>query len=123
PVVGESEDKMNNILSAILVGRMNCWVSFRKLEKGIEITGLIVTTIVIDTCSNTHSLLLYVIYSPEGVELGDDGWVEGLEALSKYAKSVGCNRLTGYTDVEYVIEMAERFGGEAKYKFVSVPIK
>ena len=123
PVVGESDDKMNNILSTILVGGMDCWLSYRKLKEGFEVTGLLVTTVVVDNCSGTRSLLLYVLFSPEGVELGNDGWAEGFEALSKYGKSVGCNRITGYTDVDYVIEMAETLGGEARYKFVSVPIR
>ena len=122
PVVGESEDKMNNILSAILIGGMDCWLSYRKNEKGNEVNGLLVTTIVVDNPSGTRSLLLYVLFSPEGVELGDDGWAEGFEALSKYGKSVGCNRITGYTDVDHVVEMAERLGGEARFRFVSVPI-
>lgn len=123
PVAGESADKMNNILGAILGGGMVCWLIYRKLEEGIEVTGFMVTTIAVDSCTITNSLLIYVIFAAKGRSIGGDGWAEGYEALSKYGKSVGCSRITGYTDVDYVCKIAEKLGGESKYRFVSVPIE
>lgn len=122
PIVGDSEGRMNNILSAMLVGGIDCWISYRKNEEGVEVTGIVTTTIVVDNISGTRSLLIYSIYSPQG-DLGQDGWAEGYDALSKYAKVVNCENLSAYTALDYICKVVETLGGNTDFRYVTVPLK
>uniref|UniRef100_A0A6M3JA18 N-acetyltransferase domain-containing protein n=1 Tax=viral metagenome TaxID=1070528 RepID=A0A6M3JA18_9ZZZZ len=117
PLVGEGPEKMNNILMSLLDGYLQCWLSFR--DDGREGVGFVITSILSDRCSDTNSLLLYCIYGFKKTKGSD--WIEGYEALRKFAKSRGCYRIVAYTKEENLIRIAERFGGDT-YTFISVPI-
>lgn len=123
PIASDPEGRMNNVLSAMLVGGIDCWVSYRKLSEGIEVNAIVTTTIVVDNISGTRSLLIYSIYSPDGVELGQDGWAEGYDALSKYARAVNCSNLSAYSPLDYICEIAESLGGNADFRYITVPLK
>ena len=122
PIAGDNKERLNNILASILAGRIVCWFSFRKLEDNkIQPTGLVTTQVIVDEATLTKSLLIYTLHSPDD-SLGEDGWREGYEALKEYGRSVGCDRVTAYSDDPRIIAMTERFGGNADYRFISVPI-
>lgn len=121
PVVNDEDpEKMNNILAAILTGDVQCWVSYRELEdlkkQGV---ALVLTTTVDDRLTNTRSLLLYLVWAWEKTQASD--WIEGFQALTKFAKLMKCNRLISYTDDEKVIKIAEKFNGEFR-TFISFPV-
>ena len=118
PVVGETPEKMNNILMALLNGEMDCWVSYRKEESGV--VGFVITTITHDSCSDTTNLLLYVIYGMDQTKGVD--WIEGYQALRKFALSKGCHRIIGYTTSDKVIKIAKKFGNDSVFSFISIPL-
>jgi hypothetical protein len=121
PIAGESEDRMNNILTSILSEGIVCWLSYRKHEDHKEVTAIMLTQIVADAPSKTKSVLIYALYSPDD-SIGLDGWIEGYRALAEYGRSVGCSRITAYSDNPKIITMAERFRADLAYRFISVPI-
>jgi len=120
PIVGESPDKMDRILSACLSGKIQVWASYRREEEGTVFEGICLTKIIYDDASNTKNLLLYCIYGYESTL--EEAWMHAFRAVSKYAKKHGCNDIVGYTNVDYLIEKAALFGGDAKYTFISFNI-
>jgi len=120
PIVGESPERMNNILASILAGGLTVWMSYSIIDSIKKVSGIVVTQIVADEPSLTKTLLIYSIYAPDG--FGDQEWIEGFRGLSEYAKSRGCARITAYTINDQIIKRAEQFGGDTSYRFISVPI-
>lgn len=120
PVVGEGPDKMNRILMSLLSGKSQCWASYIVDGKRRKFEGVVITRIMYDDASDTRSLLIYCLYGYE--EVGRGSWLGGFKTLTKYAISRGCERIVGYTDLPSVTKIVERFGGEARYTFVSIPL-
>lgn len=120
PVVDESPDKMNNILTALLCGKAQCWASYVKLKEGNKFEGIVITKISHDDVSSTKSLLIYCMYGYEGSSKAT--WTKGLKALVKFAISRGCTSIVGYTETSSIINLVERLGGETKYRFIRIPL-
>ena len=119
PTVDVTPDLMNNILAALLDGGMLCWVSVFD-DSGSRINSVCVTQILYDRASDTKSLLFYSIYGIN--DMSEEEWKAGFETLRNYGKKLGCKKLIAYTDVDYIVEMAKTFGGEAKYTYLSIPL-
>jgi len=121
PIAGEASDKMNRILEALLIGELVLWLSFSKPEDGgqIQVSGFLVTQVILDGPTGTKACLIYSIYSPDG--FGDQQWIEGLQALSEYARAHRCNRITAYTQNPQIVKRAKQFGSEL-FTFISQPI-
>lgn len=117
PTVGDHPDKINRILSSLLCGKTQCWVSHIKNEKSSKLEGIVLTQMIYDDASNTKNLLIYCMYGYEGFE--DVSWFNGLKALVKYAKSRGCTKVVAYTDSPYITKIVNKLGGESKYTFIS----
>ncbi len=120
PIAGDSADRLKNIMVSILSGTMDCWVSFTDKD-GVEINGVIVTTIVNDTNSGTKDLLIYSVYGITNMMKGS--WEEGQQVLAKWAIANKCGRITGYTNVESIITAVKRLGGSADQVYIVLPIK
>jgi len=121
PTVGEHPDKMNRILSAMLSGKLDVWVSYQHQEDGVtKFDGIGVTQILYDEASHTKSLLIYAVYAYE--KTVPETWAEAYEAVGKYALSQGCNRYIAYSSVPFIIEQAKRFGGDTSFTFISLPL-
>lgn len=117
PISLESPNTMNNILIKLMNGDMVCWISHNEED---EVKGFIITRIITDDCSETKSLLLYIIYGSSKTKGAD--WVEGYQSLKKYALSKGCVNMIGYTKNEKLIKIADKFSSDSTYRFVSFPI-
>ncbi len=121
PTVGEHPDKMNRLLSGMLSGKLDVWASYDHLEDGTtKFNGIAVTQILYDDASNTYSLLFYAVYAYD--KTTDKTWLEGYETLSKYAVSKGCTRFIAYSTLPYLIEMANKYGADTSYTFISFPL-
>lgn len=119
PTVGESPDKMNNILANLLSGAMQCWVSYDRNNTN-KFEGVVVTEMIADRCDRSKVLLIYSLYGYEIIS--GNSWMEGYSALSKWARSERCTRIVGYTNSDKVVRVVKNLGGNADYAFVTVPI-
>ena len=117
PTTDERPDKMNRILSSALSGGIEVWASYEREEDGAKFEGIIVTKINLDDASGTKSMLMYCLYGYTDVE--PEAWKEGLNILAKYAKARGCTRITAYTSIPYMINLAKKLGADADYTFIS----
>ena len=120
PIAGESPDKMNKILASLLAGRAECWASYVREEEVRRFEGIMITKILRDDISDTKNLLIYCLYGYDSVD--NSNWFSGLKALVKYASSKNCHRIIAYTDIPYMIELANKLGGESRYTFITFPL-
>jgi len=120
PTVGQHRDKMNRILSSCLSGDLEVWAAYERNGEDVKFEGIMITTFVYDTASNTKSLLIYCVYGY--TQVSPDTWAEGIEAIGKYAKANKCHRVVAYSDIPYMIEKAKLLGADTKYTFLSFPI-
>ena len=108
----------NQILSALLSGKAQCWIVYEKTTNERRFEGVVITEIIGDNIMNTRSLLIYSIY---GTNISDLSWRKGLVALSKWGVGKGCKAIVGYTDNKLIIDRVLKFGGSIS-TFVSIPI-
>ncbi len=116
PIAHDHPDKMNRILSSLLCGKTDCWVS----HKSEKFESVMLTKILYDDASNTRNLLIYCLYGYE--IMNNESWSSGLETLLKYAKGKKCNQIISYTELPNMIELANKLGAETKYTFISFDI-
>lgn len=120
PVVGETPDKMNRVLAALIDGSLHCWISSRIKNEERILEGMVVTKLLYDDVSDTRNLLIYCLY---GLGVASDGaWRSGFITLAKWAKSRGCSRIVAYSDVPGILDIVNRLGGETKYRYISFPL-
>lgn len=117
PIAQGVEDHMENVLNALLLDEMQCWVSYT--QEG-RVDNIMTTQILRDEITQNKNLLIYSVF---GLDVDQRSWAEGLQALIKYARKEGCDRIVGYSNVNSIIRFVQRIGGEAEYTFVSIPVR
>jgi len=117
PVAGEHPDKMNRILASALSGKAEVWASYTRGSESTKLEGIAVTRILYDDVSGTRSLLIYCIYGYTAIS--KNSWLHALEVMAKYAKSRGCQKMTAYTELPYLVSIARHLGADTRYTFVS----
>jgi hypothetical protein len=120
PIAGESPDKMNKILAALLIGKAQCWAIYDKTEKENRFEGIMITKVLYDDISDTKNLLIYCLYGYE--KISKKNWFIGIKSLVKFATGQGCSQIIGYSDAPLILKMVERLKGETKYTFVRIPL-
>jgi hypothetical protein len=121
PMVGDHPDKMNRILSGMLSGKIDVWVSYIKGDEVIKFEAVLVTQLLYEEASNTKNLLLYCLYGYSVIT--DLSWTEGFETISKYAKSQGCSGIIAYSANTYIVELSKKFGADVSYTLINIPLK
>jgi len=117
-IPGETPEKMNNILSGMLMETWECW--FNANDKTGKFNGIVVTTVLYDNITETKSLLFYTMYGFGIVDM--KGWMKGFKTLIKYARHKGCVRIVAYADIDFSLKFIERVKGSSKYKFLCIPV-
>ena len=110
-------DRDAKVLQKLLIGTMQAWVSYRKEEDKVVVDGAVITAFVDDQVHETRNLLLYCLWAI--AETHQSTWAEGMEALRKFARGKGCNRVVSYSELENMIGLCRFTGGEARYTFLT----
>lgn len=119
PITYDSDEKLNNLLEALLLGKLQCWVVSANPED-VKTEALITTRISEDEVSRTRSLLIYTLFSfkPLSEEV-----VNALrDGLLRYAKANKCSRVIAYTKDANVLSIATKYGMTSSYTFLSFDI-
>lgn len=120
PGISNDPDKMNNLLASILIGKTDCWISYERNEQGMAaVNGAVLTQIVADE-SGARNLLLYAVYGVVTQVMSK--WAEGYEVLRKWAAANSCAHITAYTDRPEICELAKRYGGNAEWRYIILPV-
>lgn len=117
-VIGDSPEKMNRVLSAMLCGKLDVWASYKQSDRKFE--AILVTQILHDEASGERNLLLYCLYSYDKVDASS--WRTGFEAVTKYAKARGCSGLIAYSANPHVVDLAKQYGADTSFTFISFKI-
>jgi hypothetical protein len=118
PTTEWTESLKNNVLTMLLCGRMQCWVSCDDNTKKIE--AIITTLIAADTLAERKDLMVYTLYGVE--KLSGKSWTNGFAMLSRWGRSMGCNRMIAYSGAPVVLHMIQRMGGDTGYHFVTLDL-
>jgi len=117
-------DRANKILNKLLLGSAQCWISYHRggteTRDDVIIDAVIITVIVEDQVHDTLNLDIYALWSV-GVTRRSS-WIEGIDALKKYARKKECTRIIGRSDVESVLEFVRLAGGEARYTLIAFDV-
>ena len=121
PTVGSRPDRMNVLLASILDGELTCWASYRKsLDSPSDLIAIVLTTFTFDYISGTKNLMIYCLYAIKDTVPQD--WADGVKDLSLVARSEKCNRIIGFTKLDYICKIVQSLGGDADQRFISIPI-
>ena len=120
PTANWTPNMSSKVLTSLLCGKSQCWISYIMKEDQRILEGVVVTEILHDHVSDTKNLLIYCIHGYS--ESQKSSWLDGLKTLVKFAASRRCKNIVGYTDVPSIINIVKRFGGETEFTFVSLPL-
>jgi len=113
-------DRAAKILNKLLLGTAQCWLSYHRGSDGAIIDAVIITVIVEDQVHDTRNLDIYALWSTSITKRSS--WIEGIEALKKYARKKGCTRIIGRSNVDSVLEFVRRAGGQAEYTLITFDV-
>lgn len=99
----ETEDKLNKVLRALLMGKLACW--FFKDESRVE--AVILTTIITDEFVQERSLLLYSVFTKNN---DAKKWILTFDTLRKYAIDRKCDKMVFYTSREKIVSLSKLLG-------------
>ena len=120
PTVKRTPDYMVNILWAILMEKIDCWVLLSKPDGG-DMYVIGTTAITIDEATGQRNLLIYSLYGMVD-NVPKDVWLEGFESLRKQAKAMKCASITGLTNVKRVKQLVTMLGGDASFNLVKMEV-
>jgi len=110
-------DRDAKVLQKLLIGMMQVWISYDKEGDETVVNGAVITALIDDQVHETRNLLLYCLWAIS--ETHQSTWLEGIEALRKFAKSKGCNRVVSYSDLDNILGLCRLTKGEARYTFLT----
>jgi hypothetical protein len=117
PITTPGNRRSLKILEALLANTMVMHQFYHQNEdQSVKVIGFMIT-IASDSADGTgKDLFIYSLYGYEKVSLSDI--FSALALIKVYAKSEGCNAVTGLTNVPQLIQYVKRIGGVAEYTFV-----
>jgi hypothetical protein len=115
-------ETLNYILEALIVKDMICWASVIELEEmKYKLEGIVITQMLKDASTKTKNLLIYLVYSFEK-DSKFASWVDGLDLIKKYARSIECTNIVAYTRNKQLAAFVSRMGGDSSWMFLKMPV-
>ena len=112
-------DRNARLLYGLQVGDLHVWVSFQKgMTPAENITdGALITYVQEDVAHKTNVLVIYAVWSI--TETRPSTWIEGFDAIKKFARSMGCSRIMAFSDEPKILQIAEKFGADTEYTLIT----
>ena len=126
--LGEREEVENNILLCLLSGVMHCWFEGKALDETKEhfprheIRAVVVTQFVEHPITQKKGLHIYSLFGMNNAFQFED-WSRGLLTLVRFASGNGCEYIQALTANEGILKFLSRFGANAEYRLVCLPIR
>jgi hypothetical protein len=117
-------EKLNYALEELLLDKnMHAWLCVR--EKGddmdYDILGCAVTSVVVEVGTKVTMLRILCLFAFEDVPARE--WKEGSLVLKRFANSIGCDAIDGFTNISSVIDFAKSIGGDTSRTYIQVGLK
>ena len=117
PIADEkAPDRMDKILSALMDGRMKCWI----LSVGEEPYVLMTLTITQDNMTGTKNLCLYSLYGYRPISYKI--WHLLLKEGQTFARKAGCNKIIAYSSLPRVLDLVKILGGDSSYHLITLEV-
>ena len=116
-----SANIMLNILTALMLGDMQCWFIMSNVEiTGENIVAIVTTVVQGGGPTEIKNLEVYTLFARR--ELTKSLLSDAYDTLKKFAKSRDCYRIIAYSDVDRIESIVTGLGGESKYKFITLEV-
>jgi len=106
--IPEYQEKLRTkLFEELLFGVAQCWISYDKEQ----FEGVVITKIQEDTATGAKACVLISGYAPDSILNGSASVFAGWEAVSKFALSQGCDRISMFTnnpEVEKYLHMFDK---------------
>lgn len=114
PITHKDDYRGNDILEDILINNMQCWI-ISNGDSFENIDGVLTTSITRENIAKLRYLLIYTIFAVD--VLNRRVWIDIYRTLRKYAKGVGCSRLSFYTNVPGLVNLTKdvRFADQSTF--------
>ena len=116
----KAEERMNEVLEAILAGRLDVFVYIDYEDEKPIVYATISVAVSLSAVGNNKELLLYSLFGHRAI--GEKVMFEGFRLLMKYAKSVGCIAISAYTNVEVMKTYAKGLSGAQDFTYIRFEI-
>ena len=117
PTADVTEEKLNNMLKALLCGKAVCWMSGNERKP----RTVIVTNIGVEEISLTKNLFVYCAHG--FVKERPSQYRGMLESLKNYAINSGCHNIISYIGNNKLVEILRSYGAECNYTLVVFPLR
>lgn len=119
PTTNNIDDALLHVQEQLLVGSMQCWAAVDSPNSPV-IYGIATTKVVYDECTGDKNLLLFSVTTI--LEHPQTLWRDAYLALSKFAKSQGCNKLIAYSNNDIMIKIAQGLGADTEWVLLTFSI-
>ena len=117
PTAVNDEERMANILSALLTQRAQAWVIMQ--DGGV--VGVIVTLILVEELTQTRNLILYAFGGLDSIRR--ETWMGGLKDLQAYARDMKCEKIGAFTTHKGIAELLRRrVPGVTEQSYIDIPV-
>lgn len=117
PTVKYSRQGMVNVLRAVLMEKLVCWI----YSKDSKFMFIVCTHIQVDEVTLDKRLIIWSLSSLR--DLNAAMLKDAFLSISLFARKEGCRTLVGYAADERLVNMCEReLGMSAEFKFVEVEL-
>jgi hypothetical protein len=117
PIASGKDTRMQQIYNNLMLGTVQCWGSYRDIEKEDTLNGIGTTTIVYDFTSGAKMLLGYTAFAVG--EIREEDWIDGYQQLVDFAIEHGCENICAYTANPRIFEIGKQFGATGAMFLVS----
>lgn len=116
----KAEERMNEVLEAILAGKLDVFVYVDYEDEKPIVYATMAIAVLDPIVGNDKELLLYSLYGHR--KIGEKVMFEGFGLLVKYAKSIGCTVVTAYTNTEIMKTYASGLSGNQSFTYIRFEI-
>ncbi len=117
----ETPDRMTRVLECLLAGTLECHVFFKVIQGEIFIYGLVVLAVVGNIEDSGKHLLIYAAWGHTKF-LFENGLMQCLDLVRKYAFGKGCKTIIAYSSNPFVIRCVKEAGGNSDYRLLTLEV-
>ena len=117
PLADTNEEKLKNILRALLTGHATCWMTGNERRP----RTVLVLIISVEEISGTKNLLVYCAHGFE--KETPKQYEEILKGIQNYAKDRGCDNILCYVWNDKIKEILVKYGAECNYTLAVFPLR
>jgi hypothetical protein len=109
PTFKKTSDTYTSLLEGLKCGDVHAWAS----TQAGDVKALVVTQVMEEQHSKRKQLLIYSLAGYDS--LTEEMYKEGYEALSAFAREIGCDSIVAYTDVQRLVRLVRNYGARVRY--------